>query len=54
MMQLVLTHIPLNQLQCIALWCLERHSLKAPLHATIRPHVACRLPCTWVNRNQIK
>ena len=25
--------------------------LKAPLHDTIRPHGACRLPCTWVNRN---
>ena len=25
--------------------------LKAPLHSTIRPHGACRLPCTWVNRN---
>ena len=26
-------------------------SLKAPLHDTIRPQGACRLPCTWVNRN---
>ncbi len=25
--------------------------LKAPLHDTIRPHGACRLPCTCVNRN---
>ena len=25
--------------------------LKAPLHDTIRPHGACRLPCTWDNRN---
>ena len=25
--------------------------VKAPLHDTIRPHGACRLPCTWVNRN---
>ena len=24
---------------------------KAPLHDTIRPHGACRFPCTWVNRN---
>ena len=24
---------------------------KAPLHDPIRPHGACRLPCTWVNRN---
>ena len=22
-------------------------SVKAPLHDTIRPHGACRLPCTW-------
>ena len=27
------------------------HWLKAPLHGTICPHGACRLPCTWVNRN---
>ena len=25
--------------------------VKAPLHDTIRPHGACRLPCTWVNRS---
>ena len=25
--------------------------LKAPLHGTIRPHGACRLPCTWANRS---
>ena len=24
---------------------------QAPLHDTIRPHPACRFPCTWVNRN---
>ena len=28
-----------------------RYGLKAPLHDTIRRHGACRLPCTWVNRN---
>ena len=26
-------------------------SLKAPLHYTIRSCGACRLPCTWANRN---
>ena len=26
-------------------------TLKAPLHDTIRPPGAYRLPCTWVNRN---
>ena len=26
-------------------------AVKAPLHDTIPPHGACRLPCTWVNRN---
>ena len=26
-------------------------NLKAPLHDAIRPHGACRLPCTLVNRN---
>ena len=26
-------------------------SLKAPLHGTIRPHGAYRLPCTWANRS---
>ena len=25
--------------------------VKAPLHDTVRPHGARRLPCTWVNRN---
>ena len=25
--------------------------LKAPLHGTIRPHGACRFPCTWANRS---
>ena len=32
-------------------WHQSFPSLKAPLHDTIRPHEACRLPCTWVNRN---
>ena len=26
-------------------------ALKAPLHGAIRPHWACRLPCTWANRS---
>ena len=30
---------------------LQKELVKAPLHDTIRPHGACRLPCTWVNRN---
>ena len=29
----------------------ETRMVKAPLHDTIGPHGACRLPCTWVNRN---
>ena len=26
-------------------------TLKAPLHDAIRPHGACRLPCTWANQS---
>ena len=41
--------LSLNSLGCyggaVAEW------VKAPLHDTIRPHGACRLLCTWVNRN---
>ena len=29
----------------------QQQSIKAPLHGTMCPHGACRLPCTWANRS---
>ena len=35
----------------LLLVCILSIVFKAALHGTIRPHGACRLPCTWANRS---